>query len=217
MNSQYPKTELNITKQAPKRATYDRAVIHAILDEAFVIQVGFISGGRPQIIPMYGVRDGEFMIFHGSRKSRFMKKLADGLDLCLSVTHVDGLLFARSAFHHSMNYRSVVIHSKGEIVLDAEKGRMAALVTNRFADGRYDDVRKTADNEMKATDFLRVPICNVSAKVRSGDPVDDKADLELPYWAGEVAVKTHFAAPRNADDLMARIKVPRSIVDKYKN
>ena len=215
LSKEYPKTEHNIPKQAPKRAVYDREIVHEILDAAYVVQVGFVVDGRPQIIPMYGVRDGEFMIFHGSRKSRFMKKLAGGTKLCLSVTHVDALLFGRSAFHHSMNYRSVVIHSEGEIVAEDEKSRLAALVTNKFVAGRYDDVRPTAANEMKATDFLRVPIENVVAKVRTGDPVDDKEDLITPYWAGQVKISTSFEAPQSSEDLMDGINVPKSIIEKY--
>lgn len=211
----YAKTTQNIVKQAPKRASYDRALVHSILDEAYVIQVGFVVDGIVQIIPMYGVRDGEFMIFHGSRKSRFMKKLAGGTKLCLSVTHVDGLLFARSAFHHSMNYRSVVIHSQGEIVVDADKSRLAALVTDRFVEGRYDNVRPTAANEMKATDFLRVPIENVVAKVRAGDPVDDKEDMALGYWAGEVGIEQIYKAPKSAADLENGVDIPAEIIKKY--
>lgn len=211
----YPKTELNKVKQAPLRATYDRDIVHAILDEAFVVQVGFVVEGRPQIIPMFGVRDGESMIFHGSRKSRFMRKLADGVPLCLSVTHIDGLLFGRSAFHHSMNYRSVVIHSTGRVAQEDEKARLAVLVTDRFAQGRYADVRGTAANEMKATDFLIVPIDNVVAKHRSGDPIDDKDDLQLPHWAGEVSISQSFAAPRAAADLRDGIAVPQNLMDRY--
>ncbi|MCJ8324469.1 MAG: pyridoxamine 5'-phosphate oxidase family protein [Rhizobiales bacterium] len=214
-SANYPKTALNLPKQAPQRANYDRENVHKILDEALVMQVGFVANGRPQIIPMYGVRDGASIVFHGSRKSRFMRKLADGVELCISVTHVDGLLFGRSAFHHSMNYRSVVVHSRGHLATDDEKAKFAALVTNRFVAGRYDDVRVTAANEMKATDFLIVPIENVVAKIRTGDPVDDKADLDLPFWAGEVPLYTRFGTPRAAADLTAGINVPQNIRAKY--
>lgn len=213
----YPKTGLNIPKQAPQRAHYDREIVHDILDEAFVMQVGFVVEGKPQIIPMYGVRDGETIVFHGSRKSRFMRKLADGLDLCISVTHVDGLLFGRSAFHHSMNYRSVVVHSRGHLATEEQKAKFAAMVTNRLVDGRYDDVRATAANEMKATDFLIVPIENVVAKVRTGDPIDDKDDLKLSFWAGEVPVYRHFGAARASADLKSGIEVPQNILTKYGN
>lgn len=211
----YPQTELNNVKQARIRATYDREVVHAILDDAYVVQVAFVQDGKPQIIPMYGVRDGETMVFHGSRKSRFMRKLADGMSLCLNVTHVDGLLFGRSAFHHSMNYRSVVIQSQGRLAAESEKKRLAILVTDRFAKGRYDDVRGTADNEMKATDFLIVPIENVVAKVRTGDPVDDKQDLELPHWAGEIAINRSYGAPKGSLDLKAGIEVPQNLKETY--
>lgn len=211
----YPKTDLNKVKQAHVRATYDRDVVHGILDEAYVVQVAFVVDGQPQIIPMYGIRDGENMIFHGSRKSRFMRKLADGVALCLNVTHVDGLLFGRSAFHHSMNYRSVVIHSQGRLAREEEKARLAIAVTDRFAVGRYGDVRGTAANEMKATDFLIVPIENVVAKVRTGDPIDDKDDLDLPHWAGEITVSRAFGVPRAAVDLKAGIEVPRNLIEKY--
>lgn len=212
---EYAKTELNKPKQAPQRAVYDRAVVHSILDEAYVVQVAFVVDGRAQIIPMYGVRDGETMVFHGSRKSRFMRKLADGVPLCLNVTHVDGLLFGRSAFHHSMNYRSVVIHSEGRLAREDEKARLAIVVTDRFVKGRYADVRGTAANEMKATDFLIVPIENVVAKVRTGDPVDDKADLDLPHWAGEIAMSRVFETPRPSKDLKDGIDVPQNLIEKY--
>ena len=213
--TKYAKTELNKVKQAHVRATYDRAVVHAILDDAFVVQVAFVVDGRPQIIPMYGIRDGETMVFHGSRKSRFMRKLADGVALCLNVTLVDGLLFGRSAFHHSMNYRSVVIHSQGRLAREDEKKRLAIAVTDRFAVGRYDDVRGTAENEMKATDFLIVPIENVVAKVRRGDPIDDKDDLDLPHWAGEITVSRAYGVPRSSADLKAGIEVPQNLIDRY--
>lgn len=213
--SNYPETKHNKVKQAHTRATYDREVVHAILDEAYVMQVAFVVDGQPQIIPMYGIRDGEAIVFHGSRKSRFMRKLADGMALCINVTHVDGLLFGRSAFHHSMNYRSVVIKSEGRLALEDEKKRLAILVTDRFAKGRYDDVRGTAAKEMKATDFLIVPIENVVAKVRTGDPVDDKDDLDLPHWAGEITVSRVFGSPRAAADLKAGIEVPQNLKDKY--
>uniref|UniRef100_A0A2A4YYC2 Flavin-nucleotide-binding protein n=1 Tax=OCS116 cluster bacterium TaxID=2030921 RepID=A0A2A4YYC2_9PROT len=214
-DANYAKTELNKVKQAHVRATYDREIVHAILDEAYVVQVAFVVDGRPQIIPMYGIRVGETMVFHGSRKSRFMRKLADGVALCLNVTHVDGLLFGRSAFHHSMNYRSVVIHSQGRLAREDEKARLAIAVTDRFAAGRYDDVRGTAENEMKATDFLIVPIDNVVAKVRTGDPIDDKDDLDLPHWAGEITISRRFGAPRAAKDLKAGIDVPQNLTDTY--
>ncbi|PCI85711.1 MAG: hypothetical protein COB24_12230 [Hyphomicrobiales bacterium] len=214
-DTSYPQTDLNKVKQTRVRATYDRDIVHAILDEAYVVQVGFVVEGRPQIIPMYGIRDGETMVFHGSRKSRFMRKLADGVALCLNVTHVDGLLFGRSAFHHSMNYRSVVIHSVGRLAREEEKARLAIAVTDRFAEGRYADVRGTAANEMKATDFLIVPIENVVAKVRTGDPVDDKDDLDLPHWAGEITVSRAFGVPRAAKGLKAGIEVPQNLIEKY--
>lgn len=213
----YPKTELNNVKQAAVRATYDRDIVHAILDDAYVVQVGFVVDGKPQIIPMYGIRVGETMVFHGSRKSRFMRKLADGVALCLNVTHVDGLLFGRSAFHHSMNYRSVVIHSVGHLADESEKAELGRKVTDRFAVGRYDDVRGVAANEMKATDFLVVPIENVVAKVRTGDPVDDKDDVDLPHWAGEISVSRVFGVPKPAADLKPGIEVPQNLLDEYGN
>jgi uncharacterized protein len=177
---------LRVTRM-PKRAAYDRPTIDAILDEALISHVGFVHDGRPAVIPTLHARLGDEVLIHGSAASRMLRALASGIDLCLTTTLIDGLVLARSAFHHSVNYRSVVLYGTAHLVEDpAERERALEAFTERLMPGRWADVRRPTPKELKATTVLRLPIEEGSAKVRSGPPIDDEPDYALDVWAGVV-------------------------------
>lgn len=182
-------------RQAPKRASYDRALVHSILDEGYVAHIAFVVDGLPVALPMFYVRDGESVLLHGSRKSRLVKHIVGGAPFCLTVTHLDGLVLARSAFHHSMNYRSVMVHGRAERVTGEEKTRAMALITARVRQGRPSGERPANEQEAKATEMLRLPLVEVAAKVRTGGPLDDEADMALPVWAGVIPMQLVFGEP----------------------
>lgn len=191
--SEYPTKKPYRVRQAAKRGSYDRETVHAILDAGYVAHIAFVTEFGPVALPMFYVRDGESVLFHGSRKARFLKELGPGKDICLTVTHLDGLVLARSAFHHSMNYRSVMAHGQTELVTDpAEKDRAMALFTARVRDGRPGGERAPNAKELKATEVLRLPLVQVSAKARTGGPIDDEEDIRLPVWAGVVPMQVMF-------------------------
>jgi uncharacterized protein len=169
----------------PLRGTYDRETIDAILDEGLICHVGFVSDGSPFVIPTGYGRDGDRLLIHGSAASRMLRALSIGAEACITVTLLDGLVLARSAFHHSMNYRSVVVLANGTLI-DEPEAKMAALrvITERLVPGRWDGVRQPTPQEMKGTTVLSFPINEASAKVRVGPPKDDEEDYALPIWAG---------------------------------
>ncbi|WP_421861570.1 pyridoxamine 5'-phosphate oxidase family protein [Parvibaculum sp.] len=193
--SDYQTSEPFRVRQAPKRAAYDRETVHAILDAGYAAHVAFVTEAGPVALPMFYVRDGESVLVHGSRKSRFMRLLGAGLPVCLTVTHVDGLVLARSAFHHSMNYRSVMAHGVPEIVPEEEKARALDLFTRRVREGRSLEARPANAQETKATAVLRLALAEVVAKVRTGGPLDDAEDMDLPVWAGVIPVQMTFGEP----------------------
>jgi uncharacterized protein len=183
-------------KRAPARAVYDRAAIDAILDEALVAHLGFVDDGQPFVIPTLLARIGDTVYIHGSSASRAIRRLGAGIPACLTVTLVDGLVLARSAFHHSINYRSVVVVGTCTPVEGPEQ-REAALhaFTERMVPGRWDEVRPPTAKELKGTRVLAMALDECSAKVRTGPPVDDDEDYELPVWAGVVPLETVARAP----------------------
>lgn len=193
----YPQTPRTQLHRRPTRGTYDRAIVHGILDEALVCQLGFVVEGQPYVLPTTLVRDGERVFVHGSAASRMMRSLADGLPVCLSVTLVDGLVLARSAFHHSMNYRSVVVLGTAREVVDAsEKVRALSLLVDKVSPGRSARVRSPSEKEIRATTVLALPLEEVSAKVRTGPPIEDAEDMDIPVWAGVVPIALRAGAPR---------------------
>lgn len=185
-------------RQAPARAHYDHAMAHAILDEGLVAHVAFASEAGPVALPMFYVRDGDRVLIHASRKSRLMRALIEGASLCLTVTLVDGLVMARSAFHHSMNYRSVMVHGRGTCLPSAEKEAALALFVERVQAGRSAEVRAPNAQELKATDVLAIPLVDVVAKMRTGGPLDDAEDMALPVWAGVVPIESAYGTPIDA-------------------
>ena len=187
----------------PQRGVYDKARVYAILDEGFICHVGFAVDGQPYVIPTGYARSGDELFFHGSAASRMMHALGDGVDVCVTVTLVDGFVLSRSAFHHSINYRSVVILGRARFVVDpAEKVNALRLFTNHVLPGRWDEVRPPSDQELKATMVLGLPLEEVSAKIRSGPPVEDPGDLAVPTWAGVVPLHGQLGEPVPMDDLV---------------
>lgn len=191
----YETSAVHRVRQVPQRAQYDRETVHGILDAGFVAHVAFVAEAGPVVIPMVYVRDGESVLLHGSRKSRFMRVLAAGAPLCLTVTHVDGLVLARSAFHHSMNFRSVVAHGAAAPVAVGKKAAALALFVERLTAGRSREARAPNAQELKATEVLRLPLVEVAAKVRTGGPIDDAEDMDLPIWAGVIPVELRLGEP----------------------
>lgn len=184
-----PTERTRIVREA-NRAVYDREVIYRILDEAFVCHVGFLVDSQPFVIPTMFARVGDFVYFHGSAASRMLRGLSSGSPVCLTVTLLDGVVLARSVFNHSMNYRSVVALGHATLIEDpAEKLRALQAFTEKLIPGRWNDARQPSEKELKATSILRLPLTEVSAKVREGDVEDDADDYALPVWAGVVPLR----------------------------
>jgi nitroimidazol reductase NimA-like FMN-containing flavoprotein (pyridoxamine 5'-phosphate oxidase superfamily) len=192
----YNKTKRATVRRLAGRGRYDRETIHAILDEGLVAHVGVVSGGQPFVIPVLYVRDGELIYLHGSPLSRLLRGLGEGAPMCLTVTLVDGLVLARSVFHHSVNYRSVVLIGEGRLVQDPER-KLDALgkLVEHIVPGRSADARGPSEKELRKTEVVEIEIREVSAKVRTGPPVDDREDYVLPVWAGELPILTTVGEP----------------------
>jgi nitroimidazol reductase NimA-like FMN-containing flavoprotein (pyridoxamine 5'-phosphate oxidase superfamily) len=194
--STYTPTQRTKVRRLSKRAVYDKAQVHAILDEGFLCHVGFTQDGQPFVIPTLYARSGETLYMHGSGASRMLKTLAQGVDVCVTVTLVDAYVLARSAFHHSMNYRSVTVLGRARLVAEeAEKMQALQVITDHIVPGRWDEVRGPNALEMKQTVVLALPLEEVAAKVRVGPPADDEEDYALPIWAGIVPIHTRLGEP----------------------
>jgi nitroimidazol reductase NimA-like FMN-containing flavoprotein (pyridoxamine 5'-phosphate oxidase superfamily) len=208
----YLPTDRTTLKRRAGRGAYDRAVVHAILDEALICHVGFVGdGGQPFVIPTAFVRVGETLYLHGAPASRIVKGGMAGAKLCVTVTLLDGLVLARSAFHHSMNYRSVVVLGEGQPVTDpVEKRSCLDALVARMAEGRERSARAPTDAELAATGVVSLPLVEVSAKVRSGPPIDDEGDLGHPVWAGVVPLSLAASAPEpDGEERFERPRLPR--------
>jgi uncharacterized protein len=184
-------TSRTTLKRLPQRGSYEREDIYNILDEGLVCHVGFIDDGQPFVIPTAYGRAGDQLYLHGSKAGRMMKRLREGVEVCVTVTLLDGLVLARSAFHHSLNYRSVVIFGKASVVEDpAEKYEALRRFTEHIMRGRWAEVRPPTESELSRTTVLSLPLTEASAKVRTGPPVDDEEDYQLEVWAGVLPLKT---------------------------
>ena len=196
-------------QRAPKRGVYDRDVIEAILDEALVCHLGFVHDGQPFVIPTLHARVGDTVYVHGSAASRMLRKLAGGAPVCLTVTLVDGLVLARSAFHHSVNYRSAVVLGEARLIDDpGEKTAALRGFTEQIVPGRWPDVRPPTAQELKATWVLALPLREASVKMRTGAPVDDEADYALDIWAGVIPLSRQALAPDDDPRLAPGISAP---------
>lgn len=189
------KTQRTTLRRKPDRGAHDFATVAAILDEGFYCHAGFAVDGQPYVVPTAYGRDGETLYIHGSAASRMLKTLAQGVPVCVTVTLVDGLVVARSSFHNSMNYRSVVVLGVTSEATGDEKLHGLRVITEHLLPGRWEDSRPPTAQEMKASTVLKLPIREASAKVRTGPPIDEKEDLSLPYWAGVVPIALTLGAP----------------------
>ncbi|HEV7858768.1 MAG TPA: pyridoxamine 5'-phosphate oxidase family protein [Pyrinomonadaceae bacterium] len=209
MAENFTQTERTTLKRLPKRAAYERGVVYGILDEGFVCHVGFVDKGMPFVIPTGYARAGDTLFIHGSAASRLLRTLRQGVEVCLTVTLVDGLVLARSAFHHSMNYRSVIIFGKASLVEDeSEKLKALRALSEHFIAGRWEDVRAPNQNELKATTVLALPLEEASAKIRIGPPIDDEEDYALPVWAGEIPLRLVAGEPVDDPRQLPGIELP---------
>ena len=206
-----PRTEL---KRRPQRGFFDRLTVQAILDATFICHVGFIVDGQPFVIPTSYGRDGDQLYIHGAAASRMLRELAAGIPVAVTVTLLDGLVLARSAFHHSLNYRSVVILGVAGLVVEPEeKLRALEVITEQIVPGRWSEVRLPTENELKATTVIRLPIDEVSAKIRSGPPIDDEDDQKLPVWAGVLPLVVTPGQPIRDPLLLPEIPLPVSVTN----
>ncbi|SDU94505.1 Pyridoxamine 5'-phosphate oxidase [Microlunatus sagamiharensis] len=196
-----------------ERVSYDRDAVHAALDEAVLCHVAFVVDGAPVVLPQLHARVGETLYLHGSTGARAMRQAqTDGIDVCVTVTHLDGLVLARSAFHHSANYRCVVVHGRAHLVTDpAEKDEALRHLVDAVVPGRSDHVRGPSRRELAATAVLRLDLVDVSYKHREGPPGDDEDDLGSPWWAGVLPLRTVTGEPVPAPDLVPGVEVPEHV------
>jgi nitroimidazol reductase NimA-like FMN-containing flavoprotein (pyridoxamine 5'-phosphate oxidase superfamily) len=210
----YPQTKRTKVFRKPGRGSYDRDLVHSILDEALFCHVGFVQDGQPYVIPTIHAREGETLYLHGARGNRTLQALGDGTPCCVTVSLVDGLVLARAALHHSLNYRSVMVLGTAREVTDPDRKQGALRsVVEHIAPGRADEVRGPDETDLKSTKVLAVPIEEASAKVRTGPPVDEEPDLELPHWAGQLPLTRGTGEPIPAPDLTGDPPVPGSVRD----
>jgi nitroimidazol reductase NimA-like FMN-containing flavoprotein (pyridoxamine 5'-phosphate oxidase superfamily) len=209
-------TERTQLKRGSKLGSFDRATIYQILDKAFVCHVGFTIDEHPVVIPTGYARAGDDLLIHGSAASRMLKAMAREVDVCVTVTLIDGLVLARSVFNHSMNYRSVVIFGRARIVSDAQE-KIAALhaFTEHIIPQRWAEVRPPNQKELKATTVLALSLQEASAKIRTGDPIDDEEDYALDVWAGVIPLALSAGEPIADGRMKQGVSIPPS-VSKYK-
>ena len=194
--AEFRRSEKNRVRRVPKKSTYDQEAIYDMVDQALTAHVGFVADGEPYVIPTLIARQGDAILLHGAASSRLMRYAGSGASLCITVTHVDGIVLARSVFHHSMHYRSAVLFGRGELVEgDLEKTEALRLFTERLLPGRWDDARQPNTVELKATAVVRVAIDLASAKVSAGPPGDEEEDYDLPVWAGILPLRESFGEP----------------------
>ena len=216
--NEIPRTERTTLKRLPKRGSFDREVVNAILDEGFICHVGFVADDKPVVIPTGYARVDENLIIHGSRASRMLCALGKEIDLCVTVTLIDGLVLARSAFHHSMNYRSVVIFGRANAI-ETRTEKLAALraLSEHMIPGRWDCVREPNERELQQTTVLSVPLKEASAKIRTGQPIDDDEDYELPIWAGVLPLRICPETPIVDPLVQKNVPIPPHVLSYRKS
>ena len=207
----FKKTPQNTVKRIPKRGHYDKKTIYKILDEAFVCHVGFVMDGQPFVIPTAYGREEDVIYLHGATTSRMMKALEKEIPICITVTHLDGIVLARSLFNSSMNYRSVVLFGTATLVPDEQKNRALLVVSEQILKDRWDEARVPSAKELKATSILAVKIDSASAKIRTGDPGDNKEDYDLPIWAGVIPITQVYGKPITDPAMRMEKEIPASV------
>ncbi|MBK9983417.1 MAG: pyridoxamine 5'-phosphate oxidase family protein [Saprospiraceae bacterium] len=216
-DNEFEKSPLNTVKRLPKRGYYDKETIFGILDEHFICHLGWEVDGQPFLIPTAYGRKGDTLYVHGSSKSRMLSALTDGRPLCMVVTIVDGLVLARSAFHHSMNYRSAIIYGHAHELEGEEKMEALRIVSEQILAGRWDEVRLPSEIELKATTVLAIDIDSASAKIRTGPPSDDDADYDLPVWAGVLPAHLAFDQPIVDPAMKHNLPISLSVKSRFKS
>jgi len=207
-HNQTPTPRTRLVRE-PQRAVYDRAEAYQILDEGFICHVGFVADGHPFVIPTGYGRSGDNLYIHGSAASRMLRRLDEGVQVCVTVTLLDGLVLARSIFNHSMNYRSVVVLGTAHAVEDrTEKLEALRLLSEHIIPGRWVESRPPNEKELKATLVMKLPIEEFSAKVRKGPPIDDEEDMSFPTWAGVLPLEVRVGEAVNDPQLDSAIPVP---------
>jgi uncharacterized protein len=200
-------------KRLPKRGNFERETINKILDEGFICHIGFVVNNQPFVIPTSYARKGDNLIIHGSAASRMMRSLSEEIQVCVTVTLIDGLVLARSAFHHSMNYRSVVIFGKAKVISDEnEKFDALYALTEHIVPNRWAEIRPPTKNELKATTVLSLPLQEASAKIRTGNPVDDEEDYEMNVWAGVLPFDFKVGKPIADERLKDGVSIPQNVL-----
>ena len=212
MKDTITQTERTRLRRLPKRGAFDRKTVYSILDESFICHIGFTVDAQPYVIPTAFGRVDDVLYIHGSSASRMLRTLSGGVEMCFTSTLIDGLVLARSAFHHSINYRSVVVLGTVTLVDDLdEKNRALEAITDHIVPGRWADVRWPNELELKATSVLKLPIEEASAKIRTGPPIDDDEDYELNIWAGVLPLKLGHGDPLDDDRLNDGLVAPDNV------
>lgn len=215
MNDHLTQTERTRLRRLPKRGAFDRETVNSILDEAFICHIGFTVDGQPYVIPTAFGRVDDVLYIHGSSASRMLRTLSKGVEMCFTATLIDALVLARSAFHHSINYRSVVVLGKATLVEENEEKNLALeSITNHIVPGRWDDVRWPTELELKATSVLKLRIEEASAKVRTGPPIDDEEDYAMNIWAGILPIELKTGDPID-DDRLDNGSLPPDNITNY--
>jgi nitroimidazol reductase NimA-like FMN-containing flavoprotein (pyridoxamine 5'-phosphate oxidase superfamily) len=211
---EFSRTARTTLKRLPKRGSFERRKVYEILDEGFVCHVGFVADGQPFVIPTAYGRIGDELYLHGAKSNRMLKALGTGADVCVNVTLVDGLVLARSAFHHSINYRSVVVFGTARVVeSDGEKLEALRAFTEHVLPGRWQEARVPNAQELNATLVLALPLTEASAKIRTGPPIDDEEDYQLPLWAGVLPLYVGVGEPDRDPRLPAETPLPDYLED----
>jgi len=219
VSEEYAVSKRNKVRQLREKAAYDKKTVHEILDSALLASVGFVQDGQPVVVPMLYGREGEVVFLHGARKARVIRLLESTTTACMNVTHVDALVFARSAFNSSMNYRSATVYGSPRLVDDPdEKLHALRVITECTMPGRWDELREPLEKEIKQTGIIALDIESASAKVSSGMPDDEDADYEIPIWAGILPLKSAFTSLESDDRLIDGVEasdVIRAMENKH--
>jgi len=217
--SDFPVTDKNKIKRLPKRGYYDKETIYQILDGEVICHISFSESDQPYIIPIAYVRIGDSIYIHGAKANRMMNNLGKGINACISVTRLDAYVLSRSSFHHSMNYHSVVLFGKGEIIEEKdEKMKVLKAFSDHLIPGRWEDARPPNEKELSATMILKFIIDEASAKIRTGPPSDDKQDYNLDVWAGLLRLKSQITDIIPDEELKENVKLPdylEKFIDNY--
>ena len=219
MSEEYEVSKRNKVRQLREKAAYDKKTVHEILDSALLASVGFVQDGQPVVVPMLYGREDEIVYLHGARKARVIRLLESTTTACMNVTHVDALVYARSAFNSSMNYRSATVYGSPRLVDDPdEKLHALRVITECTMPGRWDELREPLENEVKKTGIIALEIESASAKISTGMPDDEDADYEIPVWAGILPLKSAFTTLESDDRLIEGVEasdVVRAMENKH--